>query len=138
MPATTVTTKITVTSKCGREEAVEQATAIATRTLTNVERVEVKRVDTLQENGNITGYRVTVEVAYAGEADERSDHEDAPHRATQEYGPPAEVLRHHVLLEDLSEDEIEASDRYLVITPAKRGSGRKDVSVNHDRYLAGD
>lgn len=138
MPVTTVTTKITVTSKGGREEAVEQATAIATRTLANVERVEVKRVDTLQENGNITGYRVTVEVAYAGEADMRPDHEDSPHRATQEHGPPAEVLRHHVLLEDLSEDEIEASDRYLVITPAKRGSGRKDVSVNHDRYLAGD
>jgi hypothetical protein len=41
-------------------------------------------------------------------------------------------------LEDLSEDEIKASERYLVITPAERGSGRKDVSVNHDRYLAGD
>ena len=131
MPVTTITTEITVTSKGDREEAVNQATAIATRTLANVERVEVKRVDALLENGNVTGYRVTVEVAYAGEADTRPDHEDS-------YGSPAEDLRRYVLLEDHSEDEIEASDKYLVITPAERGSGRKDVSVNHDRYLAGD
>lgn len=138
MPVTTVTTNITVTSEAGREEAVNQATAIATRTLVNVERVEVKRVDALLENGNITGYRVAVEVTYGGEAGRRSDHGDSPHRATREYGSPAEVLRRHVLLDELSEDEIEASDRYLVITPAERGSGRKDVSVNHDHYLAGD
>jgi flavin-binding protein dodecin len=138
VPVTTVTTVITATSKGDREGAVDQATAIATRALANVERVEVKRVDALLENGNITGYRVTIEVAYAGKADMRPNHEDSPHRATHEYGSPAEVLRRHVLLEDLSEDEIEASDRYLVITPAERGSGRKDVSVNHDRYLAGD
>ena len=138
MPVTTVTTEITVTSESDRKGAVDQATAIATRTLANVDRVEVKRVDTLLENGNVTGYRVTIEVAYAGEADTRPDHEHSPHRATREYGSPAEVLRHHVLLEELSEEEIEASDRYLVITPAERGSGRKDVSVNHDRYLAGD
>lgn len=138
MSVTTVTTEITVTSKAGREEAVEQATAIATRTLANVEHVEVKRVDALLENGNVTGYRVTVEVAYMGEADMRPDHEDSAHRANHKHGSPAEGLRRHVLLEELSEEEIEASDRYLVITPAERGSGRKDVSVNHDRYLAGD
>ena len=138
VPVTTITTEITVTPKDDREEAVNQATAIATRTLANVERVEVKRVDALLENGNVTGYRVTVEVAYAGEADMRSDHEDTPRRATHKYGSPAEDLRRHVLLEDLSEDEIKASERYLVITPAERGSGRKDVSKNHDRYLAGD
>ena len=138
MPVTTVTTKITVASKGDREEAVDRATAIATRTLANVERVEVKRVDALVENGNITGYLVTVEVAHAGEADMRPDHEDSARRATREYGSPAEGLSRHVLLEEFSEDEIEASDRYLVITPAESGSGRKDVSVNHDRYLAGD
>lgn len=138
MPVTTVTTKITVTSKGGREEAVEQATAIAMRTLANVERVEVKRVDELLENGSVTGYRVTVEIAYAREADMRPDHEEPPHRATHTYGSPAEDHHRHVLLDDLSEDEIEASDRYLVIIPAERGSGRKDVSINHDRYLAGD
>ena len=138
MPVITITTEITITSKGDREEAVNQATAIANRTLANVERVAVKRVDKLLENGNVTGYRVTVEVAYAGEADMSPDHEDSPHRATQEYGSPAEDLSRHVLLEKLSEDEIKASDRYLMITAAERGSGRKDVSVNHDRYLAGD
>jgi dodecin len=138
VPVTTITTEITVTSQGDREGAVNQATAIATRTLANVERVEVKRVDVLLENGNITGYRVTVEVAYAGEADTRPDQDDSPHRATREYGSPAEDLHHHLLLGELSEEEIEASERYLVITPAERGSGRKDVSVNHDRYLAGD
>jgi flavin-binding protein dodecin len=136
VPVTTVTTNITVTSRGDRQEAIDQATAIATRTLANVERVEVKRVEALLENGNVTGYRITVEVAYGGEADMRPDHEDSPHRATHEYGSPAEDLRRHVLLEDLSEDEIEASDRYLVITPAERGSGRKDVSVNHDHAKA--
>jgi flavin-binding protein dodecin len=138
VPVTTLTTEITVNSQGDREGAVNQATAIATRTLANVERVEVKRVDALLENGNITGNRVAVEVAYVGEADTCPDHEATPHRAIREYGFPAEVLRRHVLLEDLSEDEIKASERYLVITPAERGSGRKDVSVNHDRYLAGD
>lgn len=138
MPVTTVTTEIAVTSKAGREAAVNQATAVATRTFANVERVEVKRVDALLENGNITGYQVTVEVAYAREADMRPDHEDSPHRATREYESPAEDLRRHLLLEELSEEEIEASDRYLVITPSERGSRRKDVSINHDRYLAGD
>jgi hypothetical protein len=68
----------------------------------------------------------------------RPDLEDSPHHTTREYGFLAEDLRRHLLLEGLSEDEIETSDRYLVITPAERGSGRKDVSVNHDRYLAGD
>ena len=98
MPVTTITTEITVTSQGDREGAVNQATA--TRTLDIGERVEVKRVDALVENGNVTGYRVMVEVAYAGEADTRPDNEDSPHRATQEYGSPAEDLRRHVLLED--------------------------------------
>ncbi len=123
MPVTTVTIEITVTSQGDREGVVNQATAIATRTLAIVERVEVKRVDTLVENGNVAGYRVTVEVAYAGEANTRPDHDDSPHHAIGEYGSPAVDLRRHVLLEELSEEEIEASDRYLMITPAERGSG---------------
>ena len=61
--------KITVTSIGNREEAINEATAIATRTLANVERVEAKRVETLLENSNATGYRTTVEVAYLGEPD---------------------------------------------------------------------
>jgi hypothetical protein len=30
-----------------------------------------------------------------------------------------------------------AGRREFRITPAKKGSGRRDVSVNHDQYLAG-
>ena len=108
------------------------------RTLANVERVEAKRVETLLENSNGTGYRTTVEVAYAGVPDVPCGHEDPPHRATQEHGSPVELLHRHVHLEDLSEDDIEAPNRYLVITLAESGSDHKGVSVNHDRYLAGD
>ena len=54
------------------------------------------------------------------------------------YGSPGELLRRHILLEDVAEEELEASDRFLIISPAKKGSGFKDVSVNHDRYLAGN
>jgi hypothetical protein len=38
----------------------------------------------------------------------------------------------HVLLEDLTEEDLERSNRFLTITPAKKGSGFRDVSVNHD------
>ena len=138
MAVTSVTTKITVTSIGDHEEAVNQATAIATRTLANVERVEVKRVDALLDHGNVTSYQVAVEVTYGGEADMHCDHGESPHRTTHEYGSLAEVVRRHLHLDELSEEEIEASDRYLVIPPAERGSGRKDVSMNHDRYLAGE
>ena len=44
----------------------------------------------------------------------------------------------HVLLEDLTEEDLERSNRFLTITPAKKGSGFKDVSVNHDQHLFGD
>jgi flavin-binding protein dodecin len=139
VPVTTVTTEITVTSRTGPQEAIDQATAIATAGLAAVEDIEVKHVEVVLKNGNITGYRVTVEIVYRGEVDSSPEHKDSSHRRTTlENGSPAEALRAHVLLEDLSEDEIEASHRFLVITPAKRGSGRKDVSIDHDRYLAED
>lgn len=139
MPVTTVTTKITVTSMTGPQEAIDQATVIATAGLSKVEGVKVKRVEVVLENGSITGYRVTVEIAYQGEIDLSAGHEDRPdRRTTPEYASPVEILRHHVLLEDLSAEEIEAPDRFLAITPAKRGSGHKDVSTDHDRYLVGD
>jgi flavin-binding protein dodecin len=139
VPVTTVTTKITVTSMTGPQEAIEQATAIATAGLAEVEDVKVKQAEVVLEDGNITGYRVTVEIAYGGEEDLSPGHEDRPdQRTTPEYASPVEFLRAHVLLEDLSEDKIGALDRSLTITPAKRGSGHKDVSTDHDRYLAGD
>jgi flavin-binding protein dodecin len=136
VPVTTVTKDITVTSLTSPQEAANQAAAIATADLADVERVVVKHIEVVLENENIAGYRVTVEITHGGDALARPEHEELPHRATLE--DLAEALRVHVLLEELSEDEIEAADRRLVITPAKRGSGRKDVSINHDRYLAGD
>jgi flavin-binding protein dodecin len=136
VPVITVTKEITVTSLTGPEEAATQAAAIATAGLANVERVEVKHIEVVLENGNITGYRVTVEVAYGEAALARPEYEELPRGATFE--DLAEALRAHVLLEDLPEDEIEAADRHLIITPAKRGSGLTDVSIDHDRYLAGD
>ena len=138
MPITTVTTEVTGTSTTSPDEAINQAVARATSALKMVERVEVKEVEAMQENGNVAGYRVTVEVAYGGDAKVSPEHEDSTRRGAPEYGSPSEFLRSHVLLKDVSEDQLEALARCLVITPAKRGSGRHDVSVDHDRYLAGD
>jgi hypothetical protein len=43
-----------------------------------------------------------------------------------------------VHLEDLTQDELDRSRRFLKIRPAARGSGLSDVSMNHDKYLAED
>jgi len=43
-----------------------------------------------------------------------------------------------VHLEDLTQEELDRSGRFLRITPAKKGSGLSDVSINHDKYLYGD
>jgi hypothetical protein len=57
---------------------------------------------------------------------------------TPKYESPGEFVRAHALLENFTEEQIIESDRFLTITPAKRGSGSKDVSVNHDRHLFED
>jgi len=59
-------------------------------------------------------------------------------RPTLRYESPEEFVRAHVLLEDFTKEQLEGSAKLLAITPATKGSGRKDVSLNHDRYLAGD
>lgn len=43
-----------------------------------------------------------------------------------------------VHLEDLTQEELARSNRFLRITPAEKGSGLSDVSINHDKYLYGD
>jgi hypothetical protein len=48
---------------------------------------------------------------------------------------PLELVRRRVLLEDLSQEDIDRSERFLTITPSERGSGSSDVSINHDRHL---
>ena len=142
MSITTLTEEITVTSRTSPEEAVRQAVARATSAMPNVENVEVKRVEALLENMNVVGYRVWVDVTH------RLDPEAVGERAEPAGGPgqlsspgeesQLELVRQRVLLEDLSQEDIDKSDRFLTITPSKRGSGSSDVSVNHDRHLFED
>lgn len=43
-----------------------------------------------------------------------------------------------VHFDDLTQEELDNLDRFLKITPAEKGSGLSDVSMNHDKYLAED
>ena len=54
----------------------------------------------------------------------------------QEVSPPLTAIMQAALREFLSRRGFAAGTRKLRITPAKKGSGAKDVSVDHDRYLA--
>jgi hypothetical protein len=49
-----------------------------------------------------------------------------------------ELVCRRVLQEDLSQEDIERSERFLTITPSERGSGSSDVSIHHDRHLFED
>jgi hypothetical protein len=55
----------------------------------------------------------------------------------QEAPPALTSVVQAALREYLSERGFLRGGRTLKIRPAKRGSGRSDVSVNHDLYLAG-
>lgn len=48
------------------------------------------------------------------------------------------LIEEPVHLEDLTQEDLDRSGRFLRITPAKEGSGLSDVSINHDKYLYGD
>jgi flavin-binding protein dodecin/uncharacterized protein (DUF433 family) len=62
------------TSSISRDAAVAQAIARASAQLSGVTHVEVKRVELMiGEGGNMTGYRVTLRVHHAGEAEPGSD-----------------------------------------------------------------
>lgn len=69
MPVTTLTQEVTATSRTGPEEAVRQAVARATAEMAEVEHVEVKRVEVLLQDSNVSGYRVTLEVTHTGESE---------------------------------------------------------------------
>ncbi|MDQ3387747.1 MAG: hypothetical protein M3475_09160 [Actinomycetota bacterium] len=49
-----------------------------------------------------------------------------------------DLIQEPVHLEDLTQEELDRSDRFLRITPARQGSGLSDVSMEHDKYLYGD
>ena len=54
----------------------------------------------------------------------------------QEVTPPLTAIVHAALQEFLSRRGFAPGARKLRITPAKKGSAAKDVSIDHDRYLA--
>ena len=56
---------------------------------------------------------------------------------TQEVAPALTTIMQTALREFLRERGFLRPYKPLKITPAGRGSGRSDVSLNHDRYFAG-
>ena len=143
VPVTTLTEEITATALTSPDEAARQAVARATAAMKDIESVEVKRVEVLFENSSVVGYRVSLEVSRSAHLVEAGEREEEP--ASGLYEPPLygeksqlDLVRQRVLLEDLSQEDIDRSDRFLTITPSERGSGSSDVSINHDRYLFED
>jgi flavin-binding protein dodecin len=57
-------TEISAVSEEGFEDAIQQAIARATKTLRNVEGAWVKDQNVMIEGGNITGYKVNLEVTF--------------------------------------------------------------------------
>jgi flavin-binding protein dodecin len=57
-------TEISAISEQGFEDAVQQGIARATKTLRNVEGAWVKDMNVMIEAGNITGYKVNLEVTF--------------------------------------------------------------------------
>ncbi len=55
----------------------------------------------------------------------------------QEVSPPLTAIMHVALQEFLARRGFALGARKLSVTPAKKGSGAQDVSVDHDRYLVG-
>ena len=57
-------TEISATSEQGFEDAVKQAIARANKTLRNIEGAWVKDKNVMIQDGNITGYKVNLEVTF--------------------------------------------------------------------------
>jgi dodecin len=57
-------TEISAISEEGFEDAIRQAIERATKTLRNVEGAWVKDMNVMIEDGNITGYKVNLEVTF--------------------------------------------------------------------------
>lgn len=84
----------------------------------------------LERAGEVLGLedREKAERWYAERVSSRSD--------LEAYDPS--LIQEPVHLEDLTQEELDRSGRFLRITPAKQGSGLTDVSINHDKYLYGN
>jgi dodecin len=57
-------TELSAISEQGFEDAINQAVARATKTLRGVEGCWVKDMNVMIEDGNITGYKVNVEITF--------------------------------------------------------------------------
>jgi flavin-binding protein dodecin len=57
-------TELSAISEQGFEDAINQAVARATKTLRGVEGGWVKDMNVMIEDGNITGYKVNVEITF--------------------------------------------------------------------------
>jgi dodecin len=57
-------TELSAISEQGFEDAIQQAVARATKTLMGVEGCWVKDMNVMIEDGNITGYKVNVEITF--------------------------------------------------------------------------
>jgi len=57
-------TELSATSQTGFEDAINEAVRRATKTLRGVEGAWVKDMNVLIEDGNITGYKVNLEVTF--------------------------------------------------------------------------
>jgi dodecin len=57
-------TELSAISEQGFEDAINQAVARATKTLRGVEGAWVKDMNVIIEDGNITGYKVNVEITF--------------------------------------------------------------------------
>jgi dodecin len=57
-------TELSAISERGFEDAIDQAVARATKTLRGVEGCWVKDMNVMIEDGNITGYKVNVEITF--------------------------------------------------------------------------
>jgi flavin-binding protein dodecin len=57
-------TELSATSEQGFEDAIDQAVARATKTLRGVQGAWVKDMNVMIEDGNITGYKVNVEITF--------------------------------------------------------------------------
>lgn len=139
---TTLTEEITATALTSPDEAVRQAVARATSDMTDIETVEVKRIEVLLENSSVVGYRVSLEVTRSAHLEDIGDREEpvgSPDEPAS-YGERSqlELVRRRILLEDLRQEDIDRSERFLTMTPSEWGSGSSDVSINHDRHLFED
>lgn len=147
MLVTRETTEIVrATSTIDVQSAISTGIARATAARPGVEEVRVRDVDILFEGGNITGYRVMLEITHELEGNQEATtglEDQSLRTSSRRYSADRdesqlELVRQRVLLEDLTQKELVEFDRFLTLTPAKKGSGSNDVSVNHDRHLSED